>query len=173
VELSQGIQIEVEDQSLIKKEGFNRFLRIIDYTPNSTEPPRYVNIANKRYYATRDDVVMIRYGDAGTVCRRLEGIIANNLFKVTPIKAVTRNYVYNFLKSESVQKEIKNSAASSTMPAITHTAVKNLDCLIPSDSSMCKFDNSINILEKEICLKTDENLKLTELQSLLLAKMGQ
>lgn len=173
VELSQGIQVEVEDQSPIKQEGFYRFLRIIDYTPNSTEPPRYVDIANKRYYATRDDVVMIRYGDAGTVCRRLEGIIANNLFKVTPIKVITRNFVYHFLKSESVQKEIKNSAASSTMPAITHTAVKNLECLIPAESSMCDFDKCINIIEKEICLITDENSKLTELQSLLLAKMGQ
>lgn len=136
VELSQGIQVEVEDQSLVKYEGYNRFIRIIDYTPNSTEPPRYVNIANKRYFSKRDDVVVIRYGDAGTICRRLEGIIANNLFKVTPVKMITRNYVYHFLKSEPIQKLIKNSAASSTMPAITHTAIKDLECLIPSASSM-------------------------------------
>ena len=45
-------------------------------------------------------MVVIRYGDAGTICRRLEGIIANNLFKVTPVKMITRNYVYHFLKSE-------------------------------------------------------------------------
>ena len=173
VELSQGIQVEVEDQSLIKYEGYNRFIRIIDYTPNSTEPPRYVNIANKRYFSTRDDVVVIRYGDAGTICRRLEGIIANNLFKVTPVKIITRNYVYHFLKSDPIQKLIKNSAASSTMPAITHTAIKDLECLIPSASSMKEFDNNIDIIEKEICLKSDENSKLTELQSLLLARMGK
>lgn len=173
VELSQGIQVEVEDQSLIKYEGYNRFIRIIDYTPNSTEPPRYVNIANKRYFSTRDDVVVIRYGDAGTICRRLEGIIANNLFKVTPVKMITRNYVYHFLKSEPVQKLIKNSAASSTMPTITHTAIKDLECPIPSVSSMKEFDNNIDIIEKEICLKSDENSKLTELQSLLLARMGK
>ena len=173
VELSQGIQVEVEDQSLIKKNGFNRFIRIIDYTPNSTEPPRYVNISNKRYYATKDDVVMIRYGDAGTVCRGIEGIIANNLFKVTPINSISRNYVYLFLKSEPIQKEIRGSAASSTMPAITHTAVKELQCVIPPYSVMQDYDANIDVLEREIFVKREENSKLKELQSLLLAKMGR
>ena len=98
VELSQGIQVEVEDQSPIKHNGYNRFIRIIDYTPNTSEPPRYVNISNERYFSTRGDVIMIRYGDAGTVCRRLEGIIANNLFKITPIKTLTRNYSEFFTK---------------------------------------------------------------------------
>ena len=173
VELSQGIQVEVEDQSLIKFEGYNRFIRIIDYTPNSKEPPRYVNISNERYFSTREDVIMIRYGDAGTVCRRLEGIIANNLFKITPFKSITRNYVYHFLKNDTIQNLIKGSAASSTMPAITHKAVKDLVCLIPPNAKMQEFDSIINVIEKNICLKIDDNLKLTELQSLLLAKMGQ
>ncbi len=175
VDLSQGIQVEVEDQSPIKHEGYNRFIRIIDYTPNTKEPPRYVNIANDRYYCTRDDVVVIRYGDAGTICRRLEGIIANNLFKATPKtnSPITRNYLYHFLKSESVQKKIKGSAASSTMPAITHTTIKELVCIIPNDSISQAFDEHVCMIEKEIRLKLDENIKLTELQSLLLARMGK
>jgi len=173
VELSQGIQVEVEDQSPIKFEGYNRFIRIIDYTPNSTEPPRYVDISNDRYFSTRKDVVMIRYGDAGTVCRRLEGIIANNLFKISPTNIITRNYVYHFLKSNTIQILIKGSAASSTMPAITHTAIKGLECIIPPSFIIQKFDVYIDIIEKIICQKSDENYKLTELQSLLLAKMGQ
>ena len=173
VELSQGIQVEVEDQSPIKHNGYNRFIRIIDYTPNTSEPPRYVNISNERYFSTRGDVIMIRYGDAGTVCRRLEGIIANNLFKITPIKTLTRNYIYHFLKSDTIQKLIKGSAASSTMPAITHKAVKDLECIIPPISVVQEFDTIINIIEKDICLKSDEISKLTELHSLFLAKMGQ
>ncbi len=173
VELSQGIQVEIEDQYLIKQQGYNRFIRIIDYTPNTTELPRFVNITNKRYYCNRNDVVMIRYGDAGTVCRRLEGIIANNLFKVTPIKLLTRNYIYHFLTSKAVQKLIKGSAASSTMPAITHTAIKELECIIPPNSIMEEYDIKVNIVEKGIRSILDEKSKLTELQSLLLAKMGQ
>ena len=173
VELSQGIQVEVEDQSLVKHPGYNRFIRIIDYTPNKMEPPRFVNISNERYYCSTEDVVMIRYGDAGTVCRRLEGIIANNLFKITPIDMLTRNYVYAFLKSEDIQAWIKGSAASSTMPAITHTSIKELDCIIPTYEIINEFDNRMNVIEQSIMLSLKENEKLTELQSLLLAKMGQ
>lgn len=173
VELSQGIQVEVEEQSYIQHPGYNRFIRIIDFTPGSVEPPRYVNIDNKRYYSTREDVVMIRYGDAGTVCRRLEGIIANNLFKVTPTKTLTRNYIYNFLKSEPIQAEIKGSAASSTMPAITHTSIKELECVVPPDAVIMEYDNMAIIIEKQIILHIDESKILTELQSLLLAKLGQ
>ena len=173
VELSQGIQVEVEEQSYIQHPRYNRFIRIIDYTPGSVESPRYVNIDNKRYYSTREDVVMIRYGDAGTVCRRLEGIIANNLFKVTPTKTLTRNYIYNFLKSEPIQAEIKGSAASSTMPAITHTSIKELECVVPPDAVIMEYDNMANIIEKQIILHIDESKILTELQSLLLAKIGQ
>ena len=173
VELSQGIQVEVGDQSLIKHEGYNRFIRIIDYTPNSTEPPRYVNITNSRYFCTRKDVVMIRYGDAGTVCRRLEGIIANNLFKITPVKPLTNNYIYAFLKSDAIQLQIKGTAASSTMPAITHSAVKELECVIPPEDVINKFDLLVNPIEDHIMLLIDEIHILTELQSLLLTKMGQ
>lgn len=173
VELSQGIQVEVEDQSFVKYEGYNRFIRIIDYTPNTIEPPRYVNITNSRYFCTRKDVVMIRYGDAGTVCRRIEGIIANNLFKITPIKELTNNYIYAFLKSDVIQSQIKGTAASSTMPAITHSAVKELECVIPPENIINKFDLLVNPIEDYIVLLIDELHILTNLQSLLLAKMGQ
>ena len=48
--LSQGIQVEVDEQFLEQQEGMSRFLRIIDYTPNTEEPPRYVSINDLRYY---------------------------------------------------------------------------------------------------------------------------
>ena len=173
VELSQGIQVEIEYQSYIHYQGYNRFIRIIDYTPGSVEPPRYVNIDNKRYYSKRDDVVMIRYGDAGTVCRRIEGIIANNLFKITPIKILTRNYIYNFLKSETIQAQIKGTAASSTMPAITHTSIRELECFVPPEDIIIAYDKFANIIENQIIQYIDESKILIELQSLLLAKMGR
>ena len=173
VELSQGIQVEVEEQSLVHRNGYNRFIRIIDYTPHSTESPRFVNITNERYYCSTDDVVMIRYGDAGTVCRRLEGIIANNLFKITPIQTLTRNYVYAFLKSEPIQVLIKVSAASSTMPAITHSSIKELECIIPPSDVIYEFDNRVDVIEKNIIKVQEENKIIIDLQSLLLARMGQ
>lgn len=143
--------------------GYNRFVRIIDYTPNATEPPRFVNVDNRRYYASLDDVVMIRYGDAGTVCRRLEGIIANNLFKVTPTHHLNKNFVYYFLRNSATQSVIKGSATSSTMPAITYGDIKKLVAIIPDSNILQEFDSLVNLLESNIIRIRIENEKLKSL----------
>jgi type I restriction enzyme S subunit len=170
--LSQGIQVEVDEQFLEQKDGMNRFLRIIDYTPNTEEPPRYVNIKDLRYYCSNDEISMIRYGDAGTVCRRFNGIIANNLFKITPKKSLTNNFLFYFLKDENIQRLIRTSAASSTMPAITHTAIKELPIIMPIISSIKNFDQITQLIENEILIKISENQKLTELKDLLLSRLA-
>lgn len=172
VELSQGIQVEVDDQYLDRKLGYNRFLRIIDYTPETTEPPRYVDIQDKKFYCSENDVVMIRYGDAGKVCRRLSGIIANNLFKISPTKRITDNYIYYFLCDNNIQKIIRGSAASSTMPAITHKTVKDLNCIIPSMSELDKFDKFANPIERDILNRQNENKSLNSYLSLFLSKLS-
>lgn len=170
--LSQGIQVEVDEQFLEQQEGMNRFLRIIDYTPNTEEPPRYASINDLRYYCSSDEIVMIRYGDAGTVCRRFDGIIANNLFKITPKEPLTNNFIFYFLKDENVQRLIRTSAASSTMPAITHTAIKELPIVLPPIEKINFFDRIAQIAENEILIKITENQKLTELKELLLSRLA-
>lgn len=170
--LSQGIQVEVDEQFLKQSKGMNRFLRIIDYTPNTDELPRYVNINDLRYYCSSDEIAMIRYGDAGTVCRRFSGIIANNLFKISPKKPMTNNFLYYFLKDENVQNMIRTSAASSTMPAITHAAIKELPIVLPSLETINLFDKIIQITEKEILIKFKENQLLKSLKELLLSKLA-
>lgn len=172
VELSQGIQVEVDDQHLDNLQGYNRFLRIIDYTPETTEPPRFVDIHDEKFYASENEVVMIRYGDAGKVCRRLAGIIANNLFKVSPTKAITNNFIYYFLSDNNIQRIIRGSAASSTMPAITHKTVKDLNCIIPSLSELYRFDVLINPIEREIINRQNENKSLNFYLTLFLTKLS-
>lgn len=171
--LSQGIQVEVEEQLLIKGKEMNRFLRIIDYTPNTEEPPRFVNINDERYYCSSDEIAMIRYGDAGTVCRRFEGIIANNLFKISPRNGLTNNYLYYFLKDEKIQRLIRTSAASSTMPAITHGAIKELPINLPHKEQINRFDNIAQKIENEIVIKIKENQYLKTLNNILFSKLSR
>lgn len=59
------------------------------------------------------------------------------------------------------------------MPAITHTSIKELECVVPPDGVIMEYDNMANIIEKQIILHMDESKILTKLQSLLLAKIGQ
>lgn len=172
VELSQGIQVDVEDQFPHALAGFNRFIRIIDYTSDTNEPPRFVNIADKRYYCSEYEVSMIRYGDAGKVCRRLSGIIANNLFKISPVGNITNNFIYYFLNDSNIQRIIRSSAASSTMPAITHKIIKELDCYLLPKEVLILFDKYVNPIESEILNRMHECNCLRSVLSLLLTKLS-
>lgn len=55
----------------------------------------------------------------------------------------------------------------------TLKVVENIDCIIPASVKKQEYDTIISVIEKNNCIKIEENSKLTELQSLLLAKVGQ
>ena len=105
VTYSQGIQIPIEEQELENKEGFGRFIRIVDYTTPS-EAPRYIKLPNKKSLVDKNDIVMIRYGSqsAGRVVRGIEGFIANNMFKIIIYSDidVDKSFLYRFLTTEFI-----------------------------------------------------------------------
>ena len=95
---SQGIQVDVNLQTEIYSPGKVRFLRIIDVTHGNV-PPRYIDDPGERYYLKADEIAMVRYGTVGFVCYGFEGVIANNLFKIS-IKDKSKlqsNYLQYFL----------------------------------------------------------------------------
>lgn len=57
--------------------------------------------------------------------------------------------------------------------SIAKDDLHNIDIVIPSKSKMKEFENHVYIIDNEIKLKDKEINILTELQSVLLAKMGQ
>ena len=57
--------------------------------------------------------------------------------------------------------------------SITKDDLHNIDIVIPSKSKMKEFENHVSIIDNEIKLKDKEINILTELQSLLMARMGQ
>jgi type I restriction enzyme M protein len=130
---SQGIQVDVNLQSPIKKEGQSRFIRIIDFTQGEQEP-RYIDTPNLKYSIVKDDVSMVRYGaSTGFVCSGLEGILANNLFKINPIKEnITNKFLFYILKSPIVQDIIYQNTQGVAMPAISFGILGEIKIPIPS-----------------------------------------
>lgn len=173
VKLSQGIQVDVELQSTEPFRKCKRFIRIIDYTPNTEEMPRYIEDMGNQYYCSDDDIAMVRYGDIGLVGRRLEGIIANNLFKISPTKLLTNNFLYYFLNQTEVQNTIKSSSASSALPAITHTAIKQIQIIVPNEYLINQFDKIAKSFESIILTKTKETFNLKILLGLVLSKISR
>lgn len=81
---SQGIQVDLDQQTVVPGNGFVRFIRIVDFTKGSSDEIRYIQDPGCKYLVNEDDLVMIRYGSqtAGKIARGFTGAIANNTFKI-------------------------------------------------------------------------------------------
>jgi len=129
---SQGIQVDVELQSPIKRDSQERFLRIIDFTQGGQEP-RFVDCPNKKYFLHADEVAMVRYGATGFVCTGLEGVLANNLFKISPLNDnIRKRFLFYILKSDNVQEIIRINIQGAAMPAISFGFLGEIKIPIPS-----------------------------------------
>ena len=81
---------------------------------------------------------------------------------------------YLFYTLSSMSRELKSVAlGSSTMPLLNKNDFENIKLLIPVREVLDLFAKSIKHSTTMVLCKQKENKKLTELQSLLLAKMGQ
>jgi restriction endonuclease S subunit len=73
-----------------------------------------------------------------------------------------------------MSKELKAMAlGSSTMPLLNKSDFEQIAITMPPIESLREFSKLTYVGNNMIILKMKENSKLTELQSLLLAKMGR
>lgn len=69
--------------------------------------------------------------------------------------------------------DLNSQSEGSGQPLLTQVILNQQECLIPSHIAIKRFDDQAKILVRNIFLMQREIIKSTELQSLLLAKMGQ
>ena len=81
-------------------------------------------------------------------------------------------YLYEYMQSEIFQNVITEIAIGSTQKALTIQSLLSIRMLIPNKDSIKIFGEYATNLYKCIQIKQQENSKLKELQSLLLARMG-
>ena len=160
---SQGKQVDVKEQYATKRKDMKKFTRIVDYT-NASEPVRYVENYGDRYFASEDELVMIRYGSqtAGMAVMGKNGIIANNLFKINLNNDIVLNkYMYYYLSQKEIFNYLRSSQSSSTMPAISFSIMNSLEIDIPSIDYQKKAINILLKIEKkqELNNKINDNLQ--------------
>ena len=78
-------------------------------------------------------------------------------------------FLYWLIKS----LDLNGQSEGSGQPLLTQAILTQQDCLIPSLCAIRTFDNQAKNLAMNAFIKQSEIVKLTELQSLLLAKMGR
>ena len=108
-----------------------------------------------------------RVGTLGVV-NRYDGKVfcADN---VLIVKSSHYGYCYQILRSIDYKELAKGGVQS----LITQTDLKNVEVLLPDEHTLILFEKQVFCLSFRVRLKKQENMKLTELQSLLLAKIGR
>ena len=165
VTYTQGTQVPVEDQYESPADNRIRFLRIVDYTGTTNDPPRYIDKKRKNSCCNPDDILIIRYGaSAGQICRGFTGVFANNLFSITPEKRLTKSFLYYLLKQSTVQSFITSvGETSSAMPALTHGLISAIPFALPDTDD---YINKFSVIADKCFIQQMNNAK--EIEQLLL-----
>ena len=153
-EFRQGVQCPVDLQSLQKKEGDIRFIRIIDLTQPG-EPPRYIADPGFTHHISKNDLFMVRYGSPGLVGYGYEGVIANNLFRLLPKFDMCTKFCKYVLTN--LQNEIVALSGASTMPAVNFTTLGLLRIVLPhSLAEQQKIAECLSTLDEQIKAESAE-----------------
>ena len=99
-------------------------------------------------------------------------LCTNQGFKsIVPQKDYGSEYVYYFLLS--IKDKIAEENTGSTFDEVSGQTMKEYPAVLPSKQVTDKFSEQLRPIMYNQFIKEQENEKLIELQSLLLAKMGQ
>jgi type I restriction enzyme M protein len=127
----QGTQVPKEEQRTSPLDGFERFIRIIDYTQKNNDI-RYVRKKTSNRRCEEDDIIMVRYGEVGFVGRGIKGVFANNLFSINPtINNLSKSFLFWIFKSDIFKNFINRVVLQSSMPAISHKILKEFKIPLP------------------------------------------
>jgi type I restriction enzyme S subunit len=152
----QGVQVAVENQYPIQKDGMVRFIRIIDITSDS-EAPRYIENPGQDHLIEKNDLFMIRYGTPGLISMGFSGVIANNLFRLIWNNGQHFVAEYWFYSFQNLEKTVYNLSGSSSMPAISFSTLDNLNIRFPNNpQEQKKIASCLSTLDELIAAHNDK-----------------
>jgi type I restriction enzyme S subunit len=161
----------------IQKEGYIRLLQIRDYKTNKFETFIPLNLAKK--FCTSNDIMIGRYGPPiFQILRGLEGAYNVALMKAIPAKEIEREFIYYFLKQDSLFSFVeKLSQRSSGQTGVDLQQLRLYPIALPTKAEQTAIANAlsdadalINSHEKLIAKK--HNIKQGAMQQLLKPKEG-
>ena len=118
----------------------------------------------------KDVVIIGRVGiNCGSLFLHHGECFVNDNAMMTTSKSGHIGYIYLTLQ----QIDLNGQSEGSGQPLLTQSIINNQPCIIPSLNYIKDFELQVQIIYNNRQLLEKENEKLTELQSLLLAKMGQ
>ena len=159
-----------------------KFLRITDIVNNldwSKVP--YCHISDKdykKYKLELGDIVVSRTGANIGWAKQIKGDIPDSVFASflirIKVKDATLQWLIGYLvESSDFKIFVAANQQGSAQPQANASVLAKYPILIPNKETLQQYNIQIQPINSHISIIEQENSKLTELQSLLLAKMGQ
>ena len=127
----------------------------------------------------RNDIVFTTRGTVGNFALYSNDIPFEHM-RINSGMVILRNeiidsmqYIYHLFHLVSFKQEIINYLSGSAQPQLPIKDFNRIPIVIPSNDKIKMFSDNSVIINNNIDFLKNENYKLTELQSLLLAKIGQ
>lgn len=140
------------------KEGYIRFIQNRDY--DSDDYITYIPKTKSLSIAGKYDILIDKYGDAGTVRYGIEGAFNVALAKIGVRNDKYLEYVRSFLSSEPVYAYLHNACMASTRASLNEESIKPLFILVPPEPIVEEFEKTIHLIREKILLNQDENRAL-------------
>ena len=172
-------------EELQQEKNFHPYIKVADMCTSKyliwTAAFEYVNDEIQkqisRYIVNTNDIILSIVGTIGNV-NVIDNTLNNanlteNCVKLTNLSKISHHYLYLYLVSTEGRSAIEQGIVGGVQGKLPIYNIEKIPVIIPKEVILTEFEQRINTIDTDSKLRQQENIKLTELQSLLLAKMGQ
>lgn len=127
---TQGVQIPKSEQSASPLKNYKRYLYISDF--DHKKKLKYVPDIYPSKNVTKEDIIVANTGSAGKIFRGIDGILSNNLFKVTFLpEVVNRDFLFYFITSRLFKNHQQKIMRGTANPHMGHVNFKSTPICLP------------------------------------------
>lgn len=148
------------------KEGYIRFIQNRDYSSN--DYVTYIPISKNNKICYQYDIMMDKYGEAGSVRFGLQGAYNVALSKISVLNQSMQEYIRSYLNSKPIKKYLSNACMASTRSSLNENHIYSLMLPIPPINLLQKYEKIAKNIITAIINNNQSTQTLTALRDFLL-----
>ncbi|GAA7067355.1 hypothetical protein AOHp86_06290 [Helicobacter pylori] len=148
------------------KEGYIRFIQNRDYSSN--DYITYIPISKNNKICYQYDIMIDKYGEAGSVRFGLQGAYNVALSKISVLNQSMQEYIRSYLNSKPIKKYLSNACMASTRSSLNENHIYSLMLPIPPINLLQKYEKIAKNIITAIIRNMQSTQTLTALRDFLL-----
>ncbi|MGL2434370.1 restriction endonuclease subunit S [Helicobacter pylori] len=148
------------------KEGYIRFIQNRDYSSN--DYITYIPISKNNKICYQYDIMIDKYGEAGSVRFGLQGAYNVALSKISVLNQSMQEYIRSYLNSKPIKKYLSNACIASTRSSLNENHIYSLMLPIPPINLLQKYEKIAKNIITAIINNNQATQTLTALRDFLL-----